>query len=292
MKNIYTRLGAAILVVGLPLAALAGDMKNELKIEPGKRLKLRTLFRDYGYRPQRSLSFEKAGLHLKLPADTSEAKQTGIYSLFSLAGDCEVIMSYEILNLPVPTKGYGAGVGLAIEPGDNTGWGAIQRVTKPKKEGTGYVTEVHAMESSVSKLKEEYKFQKATPTKGRIGLRRVKKELVFLASESATAPLEEIEKLPFTDHTITKVRFFIDNGESPTAADIRIRSIEVRADEITGGLPTIEPETKWAWWQWFLTFGGSAAVLGLLFWVWRVRRLRAPEAAAVKTPVKALAKKR
>jgi hypothetical protein len=292
MKTITTRMATAVLFMGLPLVALAGDMKSELKIEGSNRLALRNFFRDYGYRPQRTLNLEKAGLRFKLPADINEVKQTGIYSLFSLAGDCEIVMSYEIVNLPTPTKGYGSGIGLAIEPGENIGWGAIQRVTKPKKEGPGYVTEIHALEGSASKLKEEYKFQKATPTKGRIGLRRVKKELVFLAADSPTAPLEEIDRLPFSDRTITKVRFFVDNGESPTGADIRIKSIEIHADEITGGLPAIKPETSWAWWQWFLTFGGSAAALGLLFCVWRARRQRAEEAAAVKAPVNVPAKKR
>ena len=45
------------------------------QIDAANRLSLRTLFRDYGYRPQRSLSFEKAGLRFKLPADTSEVKK-------------------------------------------------------------------------------------------------------------------------------------------------------------------------------------------------------------------------
>jgi hypothetical protein len=246
-------------------------MKEELKIDRSNPRSLQTLFGTYGYRPAQSVLREADGYRIRLPA-VSGVGQTGAYSYFVLAGDCEVVVAYELLTLQPPRQGYGSGVGLAFDAGDEVGRGSIQRVHKPG-DGDGHVLQSGLVGAS-REMKEEYRFVPATARGGRLGLRRTGKELVFLASDSSTAPLQEIDRLPFTDRTIRAVRFFADAGGSPIAVDVRVRQIGVRAEEITGGIPEREAAGSRWWWLWLAV---PAAGGGLLFW--RIRKAKREAAA-------------
>src|SRR5205807_1196554 len=98
---------------------------------------------------------EADGFRFFLPAGVPEIPQTGVYSYFSVAGDCEASVTYQLLNLPPPRTGYGCSVGLALDAGDGIGWGNIQRVSKT--EGEGYVFQSR-LEGSGGKAQDEYRF--------------------------------------------------------------------------------------------------------------------------------------
>jgi len=249
---------SAVLVLVAPAAGA------EWTFDGSKPLLLRTKFGNYGWHPTQAVRPEAGSLRLWLPAREGVG-QTGIYSLFALAGDCEVIVTFELLKLQSPRTGYGSGIGLSFDVGEGgeEGRGTMQRVEKPG-EGNG-----HVVQTNLPGAKEEYRFQWNSSRSGRIGLRRVKKELIFLASDTPTGELQEIERLPFTDQTIRKVRLFADPGGSPTALDARIRRIEVRAEEMTGGTPEIQPETPTRWWLWVAL---GAVCAGGVFWFWQARR--------------------
>jgi hypothetical protein len=252
----------------LVASAHAGEMKDEVKVDATTPQALRKLFSTYGYQPPKSIFPEVGGFRFWLPANVSDVPQTGLYSYFKLAGDCEASFAYELLNLPAPQKGYGAGVALAFDAGDHVGRAALERIIKPG-DGSGYVLQT-GMAVHGGKGKEEYVFVKGTSKRGRIGLRRVKKELIFLAAESPSGPLEEIGRLAFTDHTIQTVRIYADPGGSPTAVDVRVRDVRVKADEITGGMPEIAPGTATRWWLWGGLGAIGAAFLFCLWWLrWR-----------------------
>jgi hypothetical protein len=203
------------------------------------------------------------------------ASQTGVYSYFALGGDCEVTLAYELLNVEAPRKGYGSGVGLAFDAGDDVGRGAIQRVHKPA-EGAGYVLE-RTLAGSAAKSDDDYRFVPAKAKRGRMGLRRLGKELIFLTSDTPGGPLEEVGRLPFTDRTIRVVRVFADAGGSPTVVDVRLREFAARADEITGGISEREQHaTVWRW----LWRAIPATGVALLIWFWRARRGSAADVPA------------
>ena len=73
------------------------EMKQELKIDGSNLSVLQTMFGTYGYRPAQSVLQEKDGLRLALPANIGGVTQTGVYSYFALAGDCEVTLTYDRL---------------------------------------------------------------------------------------------------------------------------------------------------------------------------------------------------
>jgi hypothetical protein len=258
--------GCVCLLLFVSSAAVA-EMKDELKLAPANQRQLGTKFGTYGYKPAKSIYSEVSGFRFWLPADVAGIPQTGVYSLFTLAGECEVSSTYELLTLQPPRGGYGSGVGLAFDIGDDEGRGSIQRVIKTP-EGSGYALQA-GFAISGGKGQEEYRFVKTESKRGRIALRRTKKELIFLASDSPTGSLQEIDRLPFTDTAIRAVRFFADPGGSATAVDARLRDIEMRAEEITGDIPRSEATTS-SGWMWLAVPGGAA----LLFFAWRVYQRR------------------
>lgn len=242
-------------------------MPDELLIGPSHRGVLRTRFATYGYWPRKTILLGPAGLRFRLPGRAASVAQTGLYSLFALSGDCEAALTYQLLNVPPPRRGYGSGVGLAFDLGEGDGRGAIQRLFR-KTEGSGCVVQTTPGELA-GEIKEMDRFVPTASRRGRIGLRRLKNELIFLSADNPASPLREIARLPFTERTVRTVRVFVDPGGSPTSVDVRVSQIAIRAEEIASGVP--QPEQKgWNWgWLWAVVpLAGGA----LMFWVWRAYR--------------------
>jgi hypothetical protein len=226
----------------------AGDMKMELKIDGSNPRVLQNKFGTYGYRKQQVLWQEIDGIRFVLPEAEGTA-QSGIYSYFALAGDCEVVLTYELLKVPPPTKGYGCGLGIAFDIGEGGrgGRGDLQRVLrKGKNDNNGVKLHSHVSEKGKPKLEQPDVFAQNDSKKGLICLRRVGKELIGLMADGESDPLQEIGRLPFTDETIRAVRLFADPGGSPTVVDVRLRRIEMRAEQITGGVA--EKDVVSYWW--------------------------------------------
>src|SRR5438093_568167 len=176
--NHLVRLAAAMVVCALGFSlTTAAEMKKYVTIDRTNSQLLKGLFGSYGYQPAQCVLAEADGLRFWLPADVEGVAQTGIYSYFALAGDCEVTLTYELLKLQAPRGGYGSGLGLAFDAGDEVGRGAIQRVHKTA-EGNGYVLQCSLVKTR-GQLKEEYRFVPAAAERGRIGLRRINKDLDF-----------------------------------------------------------------------------------------------------------------
>jgi hypothetical protein len=245
-------------------------MRDELLIDASNRGVLRTRFATYGYWPRQAILLDAGGLRLRLPG-VAGVPQTGLYSLFALAGDCEATLTYELLDVPSPQEGYGSGVGLAFDLGEGNGRGAIQRVYR-KAQGSGCVLQT-VPGVSESGINEVDKFMPAIYKRGRIGLRRLKNELIFLSASAPTDPLQEVDRLPFSDRTIRTVRVFADPGGSPTVLDVRINLLEIRAEEIASGVPQ-HVQKGWGWrWLWgVIPIAGGA--LGLR--IWRAHRRQEP----------------
>jgi hypothetical protein len=260
-------LTTAVLFLASSVSA-AAEMTAELKFEGRQARALRTRFATYGYRPDQACSLEEGGLRLWLPEAVAGTAQTGYYSHFALAGDCEVSCTYELLHLQPAKNGYGSGVGLAFDVEDGVSRGVLQRMVKPS-EGNVYLFQTILAEKK-GKTEDQEQVVATRATSGRIGLRRVNQELIFLVSDDPAGPLQEVERLPFTDQTIRAVRFFADPGGAPTAVDVRVREIVVRAEVITDGVPHLEKMGP-TWWPWVVFPLAGLVSLGL----WRVYRNRA-----------------
>jgi hypothetical protein len=274
-----TALGTVLFIFASSLGT-AGEMKMEMKIDATNPRAVKDRFSYYGYNPPKSIILETDGLRFLLPggkAEKDQPAQTGVYSYFRLAGDCEVILTYQLLpNMELPTKGYGSGVGLALDVDGGVGkkWRAdIQRVNRVGGK-SGYA--MHSDDVAKQKAGIKPPPDPYTPTSaewGRMGLRRIKKEIYFLAGEQ-NDELKEIEHLPFTDETIQVVRLFADPGGSPTWVDARVLRVEIRAEEITGGVAERDVPISPLWWLLLvIPVAGMGTGLTLMFWRFRRRRV-------------------
>jgi hypothetical protein len=248
--------------------ARAGDMEGELKLDPRKPRDFKMLFGTYGYREKPAVFPEVGGVRFRLPGGVSGVAQSGVYSYFVLAGDCEVTCRYEIIGRQLPQTGFGSGIGLAFDVGDGDGHGTIRREFKPKGVG-GYLLETR-LRGKDDQLHDEQRFVPAAALQGWLGLRRIKDELIFLASNNRAGPPEEIDRLPFPDGTIQAVRFYAEPGGAPTPVDGRFNEITALGEEITGGQPKTELVKRSWWWLWLLVGGAGGG--------WLFRRWRAPPA--------------
>src|ERR1700722_9139732 len=121
----------AVLFVFASFPATAGEMKMDLHIDATNPRGVREKFAFYGYKTPQSIIPEAEGLRFVLPGVKGTA-QTGAYSYFRLAGDCEVILTYQFLpNMNPPKEGYGSGVGLSLDVGAGGKFrGDMQRVNR------------------------------------------------------------------------------------------------------------------------------------------------------------------
>jgi hypothetical protein len=285
MKTSVSVLVAAVLV-GLACLGLAGEMSVDVKMAGTDRKTRRIKFANYpgSFRHHQIINSDAAGLRFILPGRVPDIPQSGVYSLEGLAGDCEVIVTFELLDLEQPRTGYGAGFGLAfdVENSKDT-WGSIQRVFKVH-EGNGFVVLTNNLLGPNKQLQDDYKFVNATSKKGQMGLRRTEKELTFLAVDSPTDELQVIKTVPFPDRPIRPYRLFVDNGGSPTRVDVRVTQIAIRAEEKTANVAQIQSSDKGGWWLWITI--PAVAVVGAAAWFWWTRRRKAPDDEDAEAPVK------
>jgi hypothetical protein len=257
--------------VGLCLAlpAAAGEMKAELDCTADPRL-LDTHFARYGHAPSKSIARAGKGeLRFRLPAATKDVAQTGLYSYVVLAGDFEFSAAYEWTAVTPPQGGYGVSCGIVVDMGGAGMSVSLARANLPGKgQGEGYAVTVG--QPTATETKYETSHYPIPASSGRLVLRREQAELICLVAEGEKNPLRELCRLPFPEGTVRQVRVYADAGGSPTAVDVRVSRIRIRAEEITGGFPRREQPSTMPWWPFIAGFLFVAAVALLV-----VRRRRA-----------------
>lgn len=267
----HTRLlTLAAVLLALATSARAGEMKMEFDSTTTPKLFI-SQFARYGYNPMKTLLTDSKGtLRFVLPSGTKGIGQTGLYSFFAMAGDFEIIASYEWNNVTAPREGYGVSCGIAVErdivpPVGQVRSLSITRGHAPDKRGEGYFV----MQEVVTENKEKPDY----PTehfpirakKGKLAMRREKDEVIFLVADSPKDELRELTRVAFTDATIRKVRIFADQGGSMTYLDTKIPDLRVRAEEITGGVPIREQTFAWGWWLAVACFVLVGSILFVLY---------------------------
>lgn len=222
----------------------------------------KTHFGRFGPRSTKVVIVESnGGIRLYLPAESKGAKQAGMYSYFALAGDFEVSANYELINVPMPTKGYGAGFGLAVDTGGLEGDVSVRR---GQWIGEGEGIQVIRGQNLDGEMSYETKFFPTKTKKGRIVLRREKDEIVLRVADKPFGEAIELYRVPFTETTIRSLRVYADSGGSPTIVDGRITNLTATAAEITGGIPERDRD-EFPIWVIILSIV-LAIILGLLVW--------------------------
>jgi hypothetical protein len=268
---------AAALVAGLwagPLAR-AGDLKAVMDFTANEKL-LETRFGKYG---QHIVPDPGGVVRFSLPAQAGGAERAGLYSLFALAGDFEVLAEYTLIALPAPQGGYGAGLGVTVDTEGRDGSVTLARRYLPKK-GSGYVvSRTLPGEGGKKQYKTEHWEERPGATQGRLVVRRKKAELTFLVADGPGEELRELCRVPFTAGTVRKLLVNADSGGSPTAVDVRVGGLVVRAEEVAGGIPQRESRGR-GWWLVLPAAGVVVALSVYLYFVYRRKGLASPGGAS------------
>jgi hypothetical protein len=252
-----------VFVVGYVLILNPGARgQDEIRIDRKHFRELKTRYVKYGFKPGQTIVQEATSVHFKLPGGVPKITQTGVSSTFVLAGECDASCTYELLDFPAVKTGYGSSVGVAFDAPEDNCWGGIQRAYHPT-EGSCYLV-MTVLPGDDGKPKESFKAVPTKTTKGRLGIQRVKDELIFLAADSHSAELVELHRFKFTDQTMRGVRFFADPGGSPTPLEARLGDLRVRAEEITGGIP--KRDVEGFPWHWPALGVSLLAIAGFVVW--------------------------
>jgi hypothetical protein len=228
-------------------------------------------FTRYGYQPTKTIIHDPQGIRFYLPASQQSIEQTGIYSSFTVAGDFEISATYDVTSISPPVGGYGASVGIVADTDGPGGMIALARGIQAGK-GPGYMVTRGTTDGGEKKYDGTH--HPTTAKTGRLVLRREKKEVICLVSDTPQEEPHELARMPFPQDSI-KVRLVADNGGSHTTVDARLNELRIRGFEIVGGIPKYEPPKPWGWWWWAglgLMGFATVGVVGLRFrsghWVW------------------------
>src|SRR5262245_1615946 len=172
---------------------------------------------------------DPAGLRVTVPAMRREIAPIGIDARFEVEGDFEVVGAYELLSADRPTKGYGVGVDLFIEVGQER-----RRLAKVGRYNTAsgghvYVVQIADRDKPMSTVK-------ATPTSETSGqLRMVRRGPVLtLSVKDATGEgCRDLLQGEIGTDEVTRLKFAVVTGGAAHAADARLVDFRIRSDSVT-----------------------------------------------------------
>lgn len=214
------------------------------------------------------------GLRINLQANRPKRGPVGVATRFRVRGNFEITASYEILNADVGTKGYGAGARLWVKldapTTDVISLGRVDRV----KDGRIFVAYRVSKDAS-GKDVPQTQTAPSQARHGKLRLARTGTTLAFLVADGDATDFREIHRLEVGSHDLEQVQFTATTGDQPTAVDLRLRDLTLRADKLPSA-PSTAGSTAWLWWA--ACAAGAVILLGGLgFWFWARRPLPAEE---------------
>jgi hypothetical protein len=106
--------------------------------------------------------------------------------------------------------------------------------------------------------------------------------LKYLAVEGDSNAFQEMYESEFGTDDVDMVRFAAENWGSPTIADFRIKSLDIRAQEFPTSLPPLQKPRK-RWVAWLVVALPVSILTGIGIWFWlRSRRSVATVSAAAE----------
>jgi hypothetical protein len=252
----------------------AQELKSDLDCAANPQL-LDNHFGRYGARG--TILRDADAIRFRLPSLEKPVEQTGLYSLFALAGDFEFSASYEWIDVPSPTVGYGVSCGIAVEtlkkaPG---GYVSVARAHLPRKGSYYTVTRGVPTESDMKYEPVPNSSSSTRARKGQLIVRREQAEIICLAADDG-AEAEELCRIPFTEASIRKVLLFVDPGGSTTPVDVALSQIRIKAEKHATEPKRLEPEGM-SWWVIVLIVLAVAALCGLVYRRYTLLKERAEE---------------
>jgi|GEM_PF-920625 len=209
------------------------------------------------------------GLVISMPRG-SHADEVGFAPRFSLRGDFEITLEYELIRIAQPKEGYGVGPTVYIitvsEEEDAATVGRLHRV----EEGQVHSTHLARTPGGEGRRHHDVGFFQNDTRRGLLRLTRVDDRLRFAASAGGEADFRTLRETSFSTGDVRLVRVaLMRNGAGPEIpAEVRLKRFSLRAEQF--------PDSSDS--RWWLGLGLGLAVLiglggiGMGGVVWRRKR--------------------
>jgi hypothetical protein len=220
------------------------------------------LFGKSGYTGKAYIIREGQGIRFQLPAYEKGVEHTCLYSRFAFGGDFEIMVSYDWLDVPRPTKGYGASAGISVETNDG-GIIKLGRRHRPN-EGITKVVLTRGVPSPEGPKWSDPSERLVRTKSGKLILRREQNEVTCLVADGDSDEFETMGPIPYTAGTVEKLIIYADPGGSPTSMDVRFNRISLKAIRKATDPMQVEA-SEFPWWGTTLIV---LAVLGAIAYVY------------------------
>jgi len=214
---------------------------------------------------------DPAGLRCSLPAG-SKANYFAASPRIVLKGDFQVTAGYTILDLPRPTKGFGAGPKIAIE--DPEGERASVQMLHREREGR-VVSSYRGLRQGDDSYEHSVRILPITDagtTSGSLRLVRRGPNVEYYVAGAGKTEFTRIHTEEFPPGDVADLHLAIQTGGSPTVVDVAWTHLDVRADALARDY---QPPEKSRFWQRLilvLLAAGLIAAGCLAVWLWLARR--------------------
>ncbi|HKI36394.1 MAG TPA: DUF1583 domain-containing protein [Gemmataceae bacterium] len=204
-----------------------------------------------------ALRYEAAGVRVTLPAGEAVLPPSGLATNFTVRGDFEITVAYEILKADLPTTGYGVGVALyvAIDPDANDAVSLARRLLPDGK--TVFMSD--RLKPAGGKLTHKVNTKPSAAPAGQLRLRRVGPKVSFLVAEGDRPDFVTVDEVEFGAADVRWVQISGNTGQSKSGLDLRLLDLTVAAQELPGlvevvpdqaspPLPGLPPEARGKGW--------------------------------------------
>lgn len=177
------------------------------------------------------------GLEINLSERSSTPITAGQEARIKVEGDFDITAEYEILDLPKPGGGYGAGLTLTISD-ESDRWLSFQRV-RATDDRVVYITHLAVPEGPGK----HHHMSDATPTtamSGKLRLQRRGNVLSYLVAEEGANEFALIKKIEFSKDPLKTVQFLAQNGNHPNKVRVLLKGFSITADQ----LPDVDSSQK------------------------------------------------
>ncbi|MGM0487048.1 MAG: DUF1583 domain-containing protein [Planctomycetota bacterium] len=238
------------------------DFRKGGKLHPGLSV--------FGPNVNRTVRHGRSGLRITLPRNREDTGAVGIEPQFSVSGDFEITLDYEILSADNPKSGMGAGVKI---------W------TKLASEEFKALTLAHVItadeESRLVPILAQSKDgqrgfssnpRTATGQGGRLRLTRTGSDVSFLVAEGESHEFEELQRETVGTEDLAALRISAGTANDPCGLRVVFHDLRIRA----ANLPAVSAPTKRSkpLRTWLVIGGAVAAVGGAGAWYWWKRQRR------------------
>ncbi|NQT17967.1 MAG: DUF1583 domain-containing protein [Planctomycetes bacterium] len=210
------------------------------------------------------MDLDKDGLHIVQMEEDRVLYPHGCSPRFTIQGDFEITASFEILQLPKPSRGYGAGVSLRVLTEKPIGNGAtVARFHHPKK-GQTFVTDV--ARTVGGKRTHDSKFDPAAASTGKLRLTRTGPTVRFFAAEGDSQQFRELNQADFGTDDVNHMIIEGLTGTAPCTLDARFLDLRISAEAFASEGPA---GTRGAWNWTIFAWAAGICVLGYALYRWR-----------------------